>query len=67
MISPFRNRETDFVVYRVSVCNQKESPRVYWIIGRLYAKRTEIKRKIKQTDTKTHREVTLSITTVFNG
>ena len=30
--------ETDIVTYRGNVCNQKGSPRVHWIIGRLHAK-----------------------------
>ena len=35
-LSPFRDRQADIVAYRGNVCNQKGSPRVNWILGRLH-------------------------------
>ena len=38
LLSPFRSRHRDIVTYRGNDCNQKGSPRVHGIIGRLHAK-----------------------------
>ena len=35
-LSLFQNRWIDIVAYRGAECNQKESPRVHWILGRLH-------------------------------
>ena len=35
---PFRDRRTDSVAYRGTICNQKGCPKIHRIIGKLYAK-----------------------------
>ena len=48
ILSPFWNGQKDIVAYRGNVYNQKGSPRVHCIIGRLDAKNPEPKSRDKK-------------------
>ena len=47
-LSPFRDRHADVEAYRGNVCNQKGSPRVNWITGKLHAKNQGPKSRVEK-------------------